>query len=245
MRIAAIALAIVSLGFIAGSAESFQGQGSASGHVILWFSGTDVTATFNGTFTLTGQLVLNGESKPFTASGWARGEGVGNSSTLDIEAWATFAARGQTEAGEDVSVQGGISVAGSSANPSSSSAAGEGVFFATVFFEGSQYHAEGTAQGSGSGSLVVPEDPLSMELAGAIAFTLTGSLAPVSTEPSCLDTPTSPPSELEPQEDEALIGLLPWDTQAWPNKLLTQLLEILTHAVDPSVPPEEVLEPSE
>ncbi len=245
MRIAAIALAIVSLGLIAGSAESFQGQGSASGHVVLWFSGTDVTATFNGTFTLTGQIVLDGESTPFTASGWARGEGVGNSSTLDIEAWATFAARGQTEAGEDVSVQGGISVAGSSANPSSSSAAGTGAFFATVFLEGSQYHAEGTAQGSGSGSLVVPEDPLSMEMAGTIAFSLTGNLVLVPTDPSCMDTPTSPPSDLAPQEDEALIGLLPWDTQAWPNKLLTQLLDILTRTVDPSVPPEETLDPTE
>jgi hypothetical protein len=237
MKTVAIVLVVIVLGCTTAFAETLQGRGTVSGNAVLWYSGTDVTATFDGTFALTGELVLDGDPVLFAASGWARGGGSGNTSTLDVEAWATFAVRGETDAGDEVSVQGGLTLSGLSADTSGSSGSGTGDFFATVFLGDRRYYAQGSATGTATGTFVVPEDPLSMELAGDGDFELSGDIAPAADPSSVSPNPDDPNSES--QAESSLVDLLPWSPESWPDELLSQLLDILTHAIDPSERGEE------
>ncbi len=243
MKVAAIAVVVLGLGCMTVFAEALEGQGTASGNVVLWFSGTAVTATFDGTFSLSGELVLDGTSIPFTASGWAKGAGSGDTSTMDVEAWATFAARGETGTGDALSVQGGLTLAGLSADTSGSSGSGTGDFFATVFLGDRQYYAQGSAEGSASGMFVVPEDPLSMELAGDGTFHLSGALTPAPPVDPNDESQDSNGPDLDARAEESVAGLLPWEPGSWPDDLLSQLLDILTRAVDPSEMVEEAPPP--
>ena len=225
-------LVIVLLWCGAAFSDTMDGQGTAVGNAVLWFSGTSVTATFEGTFTLTGQLVLADTVIPFSTSGWARGAGSGDTATLDVEAWATFAASGSTEAGEEIVVQGGLTFSGLSADASESSGSVAGDFFATVFIGDQQYYAQGSADGSATGMFVVPEDPLSMELAGEGFFNFSSEMTLVS--PAAQETDSSDPdsSNSESQGQFSVAELLPWDPETWPEELLAQLLDILTSIVE-------------
>lgn len=220
-------------------ADSIEGQGTAAGNAVLWFSGTSATATFEGSFTLAGQLMLADAVVPFSASGWARGVGSGDTYTMDIEAWATFAASGSTRAGETIAVQGGLMLSGLSAGASGSSGAGTGDFFAAVFIGDQQYFAQGSADGSVAGDFVVPKDPLSMELAGDGVFNLVGEMTLVSSAAQGEDSSTPDGADPESQVRSSLIELLPWDSSTWPEELLTQLLDILSRVVETSVTSEE------
>ena len=232
MRAVRVLLAIAVLWSGAAYADLMEGQGTASGNVVLWFSGTRVTATFEGTFAFTGQLMLADAAIPFSASGWARGAGSGDTATLDVEAWATFAASGSTEAGEEIVVQGGLTLSGLSAGASGSSGSGTGDFFATVFIGGQQYYAQGSALGSAAGAFVVPSDPLSMELAGDGFFDLAGEMSLVSPVPQDRDSTSSDNPGGKLFEDSSVSDLLPWDTGTWPPELLAQLLDILTRVIE-------------
>jgi len=220
-------LLMLLLASLPATAGSLEGQGTASANAVLYFAGTHATGTLDGTFELTGQLTIEDETIPFSASGWVQGEGEGETDTLDIDAWATFAVCGMTEDGRDLAVQGGMTLSGLSASSSGTSGSGTGTFFATIFLDGAQYYAQGDAEGSATGGFVPPEDPYSMELAGQGTFTLTGTLTPVPVEPNDTDE-SSPPAG----EDEASIAsVLPWESTAWPEELLARLLHILTHDV--------------
>jgi hypothetical protein len=217
-------------------ADSLDGQGLASGNVVLRFSGTKATATFNGAFSLTGHLVLEGSVSPFSASGWASGTGKGDTATMTMEAWATFVALGSTLEGEAIAVQGGLTLSGASADTGGSTGSGIGAFFATVFIGERRYHAQGSADGTASGAFVVPADPLTMELAGDGFFSLSGKMALV---PNATDNcPASETTRDEPTSDPSLVELLPWDPQAWPEDLLAKLLSILTKIAEPSEAPD-------
>lgn len=233
MRAVQVMIAIALLWCGAALADSMEGHGTASGNVVLWFSGTNATATFEGSFALTGQLMLNEVGIPFSASGWARGAGSGDTATLDVEAWATFTATGWTESGEAIAVQGGLTLAGLSADTAGSSGSGTGDFFATVFMDGQQYYVQGSADGSAAGGFVMPEDPMSMELAGDGFFNLSGNMTVVSLVPQAEGSAESDP---ETQATSAVAELLPWDLETWPEELLAHLLEILTGIVE--TPPE-------
>ena len=226
-----IMMVIVVLGSSVAFADSLAGQGTAAGNAVLWFSGTKATGTFDGTFALTGQLMIADESIPFTASGWARGAGSGDTAILDIDAWATFAASGFTEDGREIAVQGGLTLSGLTTGSSDSSGSGTGDFMATIFFDGQHYTAKGTATGSARGDFVIPADPLSMELAGKGTFDLSGELT------------------LDSQEDGVPAGstndsmeVLPWTSESWPAELFAELLDILSRVVDTSAPHENVLQ---
>lgn len=240
MKAVRVILAIAMLWCGAAYADSMEGQGTASGNAVLWFSGTSATATFEGTFTLAGQLLLADAVIPFSASGWARGSGSGDTATMDIEAWATFAATGSTEAGESISVQGGLTLSGLSADTSGSSGSGTGDFFATVFIGDQQYYVRGDATGSATGAFVIPADPLSMEMAGDGIFDLSGEMTLVSPMPQVEDSTDADDSDTEPQEDSSVVvEFLPWDTDAWPEELLAELLDILTAIVEIQIPDED------
>lgn len=237
MKVVRVMLVIALVGCGAAAADSLEGQGTAAGNAVLWFSGTSATGTFDGTFALSGQLILADGILPFSTSGWARGAGSGDTATMDIEAWATFAARGMTEAGEEIIVQGGLTLSGLTAGASGSSGSGTGDFVATIFIGGQQYTAQGSADGSATGDFVIPADPLSMELAGEGVFALTGELAldaPSSVETAGFDNPDSLLAA-------SMIERLPWDPDTLPEEFYAQLLEILTTIVDISPPSEETL----
>jgi hypothetical protein len=103
MKTLCVMLTIAVLGCGAATcADALDGQGIASARLVLWFSGTKATATFDGAFSLTGHLVLEGSVSPFSASGWASGAGQGDTSTMAIEAWAAFVALGSTLEGEAI-----------------------------------------------------------------------------------------------------------------------------------------------
>lgn len=209
----------------AAAADSLEGQGVAAGNAVLWFSGTSATGTFDGTFALSGQLILADEIIPFSASGWARGAGSGDTASMDIDAWATFAAHGVTEAGEEIGVQGGLTLSGLTAGASGSSGSGTGDFVATIFLAGQQYTAQGSADGSATGDFVIPADPLSMELAGEGTFALSGELTlhvASTDETSASDGPIA----------ASIIGQLPWDPNTLSEEFYAQLLEILTTVVE-------------
>jgi len=229
MRIIRVVLAIAVLCCATTYADSMQAEGTASGNVVLYFSSTTITGTFNGTFLLAGYLELADVVTAFSASGWARGAGSGDSVTLDLEAQATFAATGVTETGEHISVQGGVTLSGLTADVSGSSGSGIGEFFAAIFIGGSKYYAGGNAGGSASGAFVIPEDPYSMELAGDGTFDLAGDVTL-----ACCETTSEDPADAETQEqaDMSLFKLLPWDTSTWPEDLLAELLEILMSVVE-------------
>ena len=220
-------------------ADTMDGQGTAVGNAVLWFSGTSVTATFEGTFVLTGQLILANAIIPFSASGWTRGAGSGDTATLDVEAWATFAASGSTDGGEKIAVQGGLTLSGLSAEVSGSSGSGTGDFFATVFIDDRQYFIQGSADVSAAGGFVVPKDPLSMELAGDGVFNLSGEMTLVSS--AAQGEVSSDPDESVPesQVSSSVIELLPWDPDTWPEELLAQLLNILSRIVETSTASED------
>lgn len=239
MKVACWMLVSVMLWSGAALADSMDGQGTAVGSAVLWFSGTSATATFEGTFALTGQLMLSDEVIPFSSSGWTQGAGSGDTVTLDIEAWATFAASGSTEAGDDIVVQGGLTLAGLSAETSGSSGSGTGDFFATIFIGDQQYYAQGSADGSVTGMFVVPEDPLSMELAGGGLFNLSGEMALVSPVAQGSDSSDPNNPDLEEQDDSSVMELLPWDPATWPEELLAQLLDVLTRIVESTPATEE------
>lgn len=232
MRVIRVLLAIAVLCCTTAVADSMDARGTASGTLVLYFSGTSATGTFDSSFVLTGTLTLNEVTVGFSASGWARGSGGGDTVTLDIDAQATFAATGSTETGERISVQGGLTLAGLSAGASGSSGSGIGDFFATVFIGDRIYRVQGDAEGSASGGFVIPEDPYSMELAGEGAFDLSGDMTLVS--------PATPPDAEASADDEnaqeqanaSLVKVLPWDTSAWPEALLAELLDILMNVVE-------------
>ena len=221
----------------AAAADSLEGQGTAAGNAVLWFSGTSATGTFDGTFSLSGQLIFADEIVPFSTSGWARGAGSGDTATMDIDAWATFAARGVTEAGEEIVVQGGLTLSGLTAGASGSAGSGTGNFVATIFLGGQQYTAQGSADGSATGDFVIPADPLSMELAGEGLFALTGDLTLNVTSGDESATSADPDALLAASMNERL----PWDPNTLPEEFYAQLLEILTSIVEVIPPSEETL----
>ncbi|MBU1049785.1 hypothetical protein KKG90_07165 [Candidatus Bipolaricaulota bacterium] len=237
MRTIGITLAVAVMCLTTVCGDSMDAQGTASGNVVLYFSGTRATGSFDSTFALSGQLTIDDAIVAFSAAGWARGAGSGDTVTLDLDAQATFAATGSTEAGERISVQGGLTLSGLTAGASGSSGSGMGEFYATIFIAERVYRVRGDAEGSASGGFVVPKDPYSMELAGDGLFHLSGELtlivSPEAADDASTDSSATSPEEVSHQQAvDSVLDDLPWDTATWPEALLAELLEILTNVVD-------------
>ena len=179
MRKALIATLLLALGSFCGlAADTFHADADATGTVVLWFLGQDVTADVRADVTLSGTLLLDGVATPFTVSGRATGSGAGNLNTLAADAMIVFTAEGKTESWPPLTIQGGISVDGLDAATTSTSGQGHGRFYFLITMAGSRWTVEGDATGSASGTFVVPDDPLSMQMAGVGTFTLSGEVRP-------------------------------------------------------------------
>jgi len=180
MRAALMVTLLLALGSVCGlAADTFHADADATGTVVLWFLGQDVTADVRADVTLSGIMLLDGVATPFTVSGRATGSGGGNLNTLAVDAMIVFTAEGKTESGTPLTIQGGISVDGLEvATTTSTSGQGHGRFYFLITMVGGRWTVEGDATGSASGSFVVPDDPVSMQMAGAGTFTLSGEVLP-------------------------------------------------------------------
>ena len=180
MRKALTVILFLALGSFCGlAADTFRAAADAAGTVVLWFLGQEVTADVRADVTLSGTLLLDGVATPFTVSGRATGSGAGNLNTLAADAMIVFTAEGKTESGTPLAIQGGISVDGlDAATTTSTSGQGHGRFYFLITMAGGRWTVEGDATGTVSGSFVVPDDPVSMQMTGAGTFTLSGEVRP-------------------------------------------------------------------
>jgi len=196
--------------------SGIDAKGVATGKTVLWFYGTEITVLIESDFNVEGSLEIDGRTIPFTASGTAFGEGVGDSAALTLDVWLLMEAVGTTEDGESISIRGGM--AGSSTDADVSGGAlgsATGPFFLVVTLGSNSYRAQGTADGSASGEFVIPDDPLTMQMEGIGTYTLVGELV----------------ADDGPQDDEAkesaYLAYLPWDPESWPSELFGRLLALL------------------
>jgi len=207
MRKALMATLLLALGSFCGlAADTFHADADATGTVVLWFLGQDVTADVRANVTLSGTLLLNGVATPFAVSGRATGSGTSNLNTLAVNAMIVFTAEGKTESGTPLTIQGGISVDGlEAAATTSTSGKGHGRFYFLITTAGGRWTVEGDATGSASGSFVVPDDPFSMQMIGAGTFNLSGELRPWSPSAGTVypDWPAKLLAELERQSASA------------------------------------------
>ena len=208
---------VILLGMASLAQSGIDAQGVASGKTVLWFYGTEVTALIESDFSLDGSLEIDGTVIPFTASGTAFGEGVGNTATMTLGVWLIIEAEGTTEGGEPISLRGGL--AGSSDDTDLSANAfgsATGPFFFIVTLESSSFLVTGTGEGSAAGAFVVPDDPLTMQMEGTGTYTLIGNLI-------TNDVPSG-----EEVDQPSYTSYLPWDLESWPEELLTRLLALLS-----------------
>lgn len=213
---------------IAFAQSGIDAEGVATGKTVLWFHGTEVTALIESDFHVNGSLVIDERTVPFTASGTAFGEGIGDSAALTLDVWLILEAVGTTEDGDPISIRGGM--AGSSEDADLAAGAlgtATGPFFLVVTLGTDSYRTEGTAEGSAAGAFVVPDDPLTMQMEGTGTYTLVGDLVPDALPPE---------ADAEPS---GYIARFPWDAESWPPELFGRLLALLDGApCEPTDEPE-------
>ncbi len=162
----------------AAAADSFHADAEATGTVVLWFLGQEVTADVRADVTLSGTLLLGGAATSFSVTADATGSGTGNLNTLTVDAWIAFNGQGKTQSGSSLTISGGISVDALDAATTSTSGQGSGHFYFLIATPDGRWVVEGEAIGGASGSFVVPDDPLTMQITGSGSFALSGELHP-------------------------------------------------------------------
>jgi len=198
-------------------------EGLTSGSIVLRFRGVDVAATFAGTQEMRGTLILDDVSYPFVVTGSSYGLGLGSSETLEVDLWVLFYVEGAVDDVDPITIRGGMDVIGDEIDVNSFSlGSGAGTFFVIVEFGDVVYEFSGSVESTGSGVLVLPKDPSTMEVAGTVASTFEGTL-------------------YEPEGE--MPDRLPWEASTWPAELHEQLLALLLTGVLPEI--EEETEPAE
>ena len=215
-------VAVVAIG-IAGWPQEIcplEAQGAGAGSVAIHFYGTRLDISFETELTIAGFIMLDGEAVAFEAIGGARGQGEGDSGTLEATVWSTMEAEGTLETGESINVRGGISVDSRDVDISTATAgAGTGLFYLVIAAEEWELHFVGEVAGDASGGFVPapPDDPYAMVYAGDYTFDfLNAALVAPGEEP-----------DGDPQQH------VPWDLAEWPEELSAELLLLL------EPPPEE------
>ncbi len=178
-------------------ADSLRAEATATGTVVLWFSGEEVTADIHADVTVAGTLTLGDASTPFTLAARGTGSGKGDLATLAASAWVAVSGDGVTGAGAPISIAGGFSVDRLD-SAATTAAKGTGRFYLVITTTTGRWLVEGDAAGTASGDFVVPDDRYSMQLEGTGAFSLAGE-----------------PHLWAPAKDETY--------PAWPASLLTEL----------------------
>ena len=199
--------------------DSFHADGMSAGQTVLWFYGSRVDTTFDGTLEMEGNLQLGSDQLVFTASGTGYGVGISDTATLAATLWLLFQTSGALDSGEPISLRGGIYVLGEEADLTTLSlGAGTGTFFLIADLPEDTYWISGTLVTTASGAFVPADDPVTMQIEGTAAFTFKGELLETSGE---------------------LIEQLPWDTTSWPLETHEALLALLA-----GLEPEESAEQS-
>ncbi|MCX6100981.1 MAG: hypothetical protein NTV92_06125, partial [Candidatus Bipolaricaulota bacterium] len=85
-----------------------------------------------------------------------------------------FNGHGKTESGLPLTITGGISVDALDPATMSTSGQGRGHFYFLIAAPDGRWIVEGDAVGGASGSFVVPDDPLTMQMTGSWSFALSG-----------------------------------------------------------------------
>lgn len=196
------------------SAEGvLQAEGLSEGSTIIWFRGSRIETTFDGTQELRGTLELGITEYSFAVAGSAYGAGTADANTLQATLWVLVRVSGTLEGGTPITIRGGMNVGGEDIDMDSLSlGAGGGTFFFIVDLFGSSYEFKGTIDSTATGTLVPPEIPSTMEVAGRVDSTFEGSLHESTGE---------------------LVERLPWDVSSWPQKLHEQLITLLLTGVMP------------
>jgi len=218
-KLSVLLVSLITVAFAACADGRLQAEGVSGGSTVLRFEGSDVTTTFAGMQEMTGALFLADVSYPFVATGSAYGLGVGSAETLAVSLWVLFHVEGTVDGVDPITIRGGMDVIGDGIDVDSFSlGSGSGTFFAVVKFMDVTYEFSGSVESTGSGALVPPQDPSTMEVAGTVASTLEGTLY-------------APEGEL--------VDRMPWDAAAWPMELHEQLMTLLLTGAMPEPPSEE------
>ncbi len=198
-------LAAVSWGLCA--QEPFHAVGVSAGQTVLWFYGSQVETTFEGTLELTGTLQVGNDQVTFAASGTSYGTGIADTGALAATLWILFRTTGALDSGEFITLRGGMHVLGEEADLTTLSlGAGPGTFFLIADLPEESLWISGTLTTTASGIFVPAEDPLTMQIEGTGTFAFEGGLLETS---------------------DALIEQLPWDPASWPLETHEALLALL------------------
>ncbi len=207
MRIALVVLLLAAVSWGVGAQGSFHAEGTTDGQTVLWFYGSRVETTFDGTLELTGTLQVGEDQLTFTSSGTSYGLGVADTGTLAATLWIILQATGTFDSGESFTLRGGIDVLGEGADINTLSlGAGPGTFFLIADLSEDSLWISGTISSTASGAFVPPDDPLTMQIEGTGVFSFEGDFLETS---------------------DALIERLPWDPEGWPIEHHEALLALL------------------
>jgi len=207
MRAAVLVLLLATIPWGVGAQESFHAEGISAGQTVLWFYGSQVDTTFDGTLELAGTLQIDNERLPFTTLGTSYGAGIGDTGALAVTLWILFQTSGTLQSGGSIALRGGVHVLGEEADLNTLSlGAGTGTFFLVADLPGETHWISGTITTTASGAFVPAEDPLTMQIEGTGIFTFEGEL---------LETL------------DALIEQLPWDPASWPLETHEALVSLL------------------
>lgn len=218
MRTAILVTLLAAMSWSLCAQEPFHADAVSMGKTVIWFYGSSLETTFDGTLELAGTLQINSNPIPFIATGPSYGSGVGDTGTLAVTLWVLFEVQGTLESGEQVTLRGGMHVLGEEADLTTLSlGAGMGTFFLIADVPDATIWVSGTLETTASGAFVPADDPVTMQIEGTGTFTFDGN-------------------ELEPSE--ALIDVLPWDPTSWPLEQHEALLALLL-GIEPPVNDEQ------
>ena len=208
MRTAFLVMLLATISWSVGAQDLFHAEGISVGQTVLWFLGSQVDTTFDGTLDLAGTLQIGDDVLSFASSGIGFGAGVGDTGTLAATLWILFQTAGSLDSGESIALRGGIYALGEEADLNTLSlGAGAGMFFLIADLPGETCWVSGTLTTTASGVFVPAADPLTMQIEGTGVFAFEGEV---------LET------------TDALIEQLPWDPATWPVETHDALLALLT-----------------
>lgn len=197
----------------AANAHDFEATGLAVGDLVLGFTTSSISASFEATVDIQGNMCFGGEVVGFTGSGSADGSGAIELASGDVRAWIVIAVDGLTDTGEFFILRGGATlIEGSGTAATTGLGSGSGHFDFQITTPAGTVRAWGTLDGTASGRFVIPRDSLTMQLEGTASFDMKGSVRSLE-QPD--DTQPLPP-ETDPLE-----------TALWPEDLATQLRQTL------------------
>lgn len=214
-KIVTTTLCVLLFGFSIVAQGTIDAEGSSTVTTVLWFYQTEVTLKTSGALSITGRFNLNDETLTFSADGVTFGAGISNMETLATQAWNFFAASGSIENGTPVSIRGGTTISSSEADLTTCSlGSGTGDFFFVLESLDRRLYVRGNAEGTATGTFVVPDEPSTMQIEGTGTFAFQGEVL-------AEDVATGLDSE------DALLLQFPWDPSTWPEELRTQLVNLI------------------